>query len=129
MGEAPRRTVAGINGLASYSKSGNTWVRLMLASCFSEIDAPHDINRLGVTNSIASACVLFDEIPGQSSSDLTSAEMLPLRDHVYRYIAQRAKGPVWMKVHDAQVRNNGKNWLFPPEAHDSRTFLSQRPGQ
>lgn len=129
MGELPRRPVAGINWLASYPKLGNTWLRSMLASYFSEIDAPHDIKRLGVTNSIASARVLFDEILGQSSSDLTSAEMLPLRDHVYRYIAQRAKEPVWMKVHDAQVRNNGDNWLFPPEARDSRTFLSQWPGQ
>lgn len=53
MDEAPRKG-AGINWLTCYPKSGNTWMRMLLANYFSETDTAHDINAVGVTDGTAS---------------------------------------------------------------------------
>lgn len=118
---------AGINWLASYPKSGNTWMRMLLANYVRDDGASHDINAVGVINGIASWRARFDEILGISSNDLTWAEERPLRPHVYRAIAAHSAAPVWMKVHDAQDRLPDGQWLFPPEASHAAIYLIRNP--
>lgn len=117
----------GITWLASYPKSGNTWMRMLLANYFGDSGAPHDINTVGVTNGIASWRHRFDEILGIPSNDLTPAEARPLRPHVYRAIAAHGQDPVWMKVHDAQERLPDGQWLFPPDASHAAIYLIRNP--
>lgn len=125
MAEPVRR--AGINWLASYPKSGNTWMRMMLANYFAERDEPHDINSIGVTNGIASSRRRFDEVIGIDSADLTHDEELPLRHHVFRHVAARGETPIWMKVHDAQARLADGQWLFPQTASHGAIYLIRNP--
>jgi aryl sulfotransferase len=92
--------VSGIYWLASYPKSGNTWLRVFLASFRSGRDEPVDINQLKSTP-IATARSSFDEAVGVESSDLTHDEIDSLRPDVYEHIASEAEEDLFIKVHDA----------------------------
>lgn len=116
-----------IGWLASYPKSGNTWMRMLLANYFAETDAPHDINTRGVTNSIASSRWLFDSNLGVQSSDLRAEENDCIRPFLYHRLVAHDPAPFWMKVHDAQRRLPDGRWLFPPEASAAVIYLIRDP--
>ncbi|MES2054945.1 MAG: sulfotransferase domain-containing protein, partial [Pseudomonadota bacterium] len=116
-----------IDWLASYPKSGNTWLRLLLANYFSETDDPHDINAPGVTQGVARSRWLFDNFLGLSSSDLLPHEALALQPHVYHIMARRNSAPVWLKVHDRQQRLDDDSWLFPPSASGVVVYVIRNP--
>ena len=67
----------GIVWLASYPKSGNTWVRILLSNLLRGSDAPVSINALDPTP-IASARHMFDDRLGIAASDLTPREIARL---------------------------------------------------
>lgn len=113
--------------LASYPKSGNTWMRMLLAHYFNESDAPHDINAPGVTNGIASSRARFDELLGISSSDLTDDETHGLRPAMSHLLAEANPAPQWIKVHDAQERLASGEWLMPPEISIGAVYLVRDP--
>ncbi len=56
--------------LASYPKSGNTWMRMLIANLWSK-DAPADINDLPERGGIASARATFDYLTLVDSGLLT----------------------------------------------------------
>jgi hypothetical protein len=57
--------------LASYPKSGNTWLRVVLTNYLRDSAEPADINDLERTH-IASGRALFDEIMGISAAIINS---------------------------------------------------------
>jgi len=116
-----------IDWLASYPKSGNTWMRILLANYFGESDAPHDINRPGVTNGIASLRWRFDEFLGLPSSDLTIDEILSVQSHVYDSLVTQDSSAHWVKVHDAQMRFPDGRWLFPPSVSGVVIYIIRNP--
>ena len=64
--------------MASYPKSGNTWLRIFLENLLTDASTPVDINRLcRVTH--AAARRLFDGLTDVESSDLTPEEILVRR--------------------------------------------------
>ncbi len=100
--------MTGIWWLASYPKSGNTWVRAFLASLRRDGGAV-DLNALDIP--IAAARPWFDHVAGVPSSLLTDAEIEAVRPACYRVLAAEATEPLILKVHDA--------WqpaLFPVDA-------------
>ncbi|WCM28758.1 sulfotransferase domain-containing protein [Sphingomonas sp. QA11] len=121
------KTGGRIDWLASYPKSGNTWLRLLLANYFSETDDPHDINAPGVTRGVARSRWLFDNFLGLSSSDLLPHEALALQPQVYHVMARRNAAPVWLKVHDRQQRLEDGSWLFPPAASGVAVYIIRNP--
>lgn len=116
-----------IDWLVSYPKSGNTWMRLLLANYFSEADVPHDINAPGVTRGTAGSRWLFDTFLGLPSSDLTGAEIAWLRPHAYRIAAERNTARFWVKVHDRQAQVGEDLWLFPPNASGVAVYIVRDP--
>lgn len=90
----------GILWLASYPKSGNTWLRIFLTNLRRDSDEPANINELD-DGPIASARALFDEASGIEASDLTPEEIDRLRPEVYEGLAAEAKEVLFLKVHDA----------------------------
>lgn len=94
--------------LASYPKSGNTWLRILIAN-LSSVEAPADINALPEHEFIASARDLFDHVLLIESGLLTADEADNLRPRVYEELARGVlddrKAPTasvhFIKVHDA----------------------------
>ena len=70
--------------LASYPKSGSTWIRILLSNYLRDADEPADINALGGRLGHAAARVLFDEWVGVD--DISVAEVMST---VQRRIAAR----------------------------------------
>jgi aryl sulfotransferase len=91
--------MGGIYWLASYPKSGNTWLRTFLQNLWADGDAPIDINDLR-TGAIASARGWIDEVLGFDSADLTNDEIDRLRPAVYSW-SRNDKEMSYHKIHDA----------------------------
>ena len=111
--------------IASYPKSGNTWLRVLLANYLRNEGGPIDINSLEA--SVASAREAFDEHVGVEASDLTLEEIDRLRPVAYREVARRAIGPVYMKVHDAYCRVPAVGAMFPPDVTAGVIYLIRNP--
>lgn len=65
--------------LASYPKSGNTWLRLFLANLLPPEQAPVDLNQLSEPTPIAASRGHFDDLLGAPSALLTQTEIDRLR--------------------------------------------------
>jgi hypothetical protein len=112
--------------LASYPKSGNTWVRIFLTNYLQDADAPADINHLR-GGPIASDRELFDRWAGVESSDLAFDEIADLRPHVYLQMALHIEHPLYLKVHDACTRNSEGELLFPASVTGGVLYLIRNP--
>jgi aryl sulfotransferase len=95
--------------LASYPKSGNTWMRILLTNYLRNSSEPADINDLE-GGPIASARGIFDDHVGIEASDLSQDEIERYRPYVYEHLSHEhqkalAKNPMlpppFLKVHDA----------------------------
>lgn len=118
--------MAGIFWLASYPKSGNTWMRIFLTNYLQNGEQPADINRLD-GGPIASAREIFDDLVGVEASDLTLAEQELLRPRVYQEFAQSLEKDEFLKVHDAYTYNADNLPLFPPEASRGVIYILRNP--
>jgi hypothetical protein len=98
--------------LASYPKSGNTWLRMLIANLSARDDRPVDINNLPERGDIAAARAPFDRLLLIDSGLLTHDEIDGLRPQVYEELARgveddeydmpAAAPPVrFVKTHDA----------------------------
>jgi hypothetical protein len=85
--------------LASYPKSGNTWVRVLLTG-LRVLESELDINELG-HGPIASARGPLERVSSLVASDLTSEELGHLRPMVDRLIDAEADETRYRKIHDA----------------------------
>jgi aryl sulfotransferase len=112
--------------LASYPKSGNTWVRVFLANFLGDGTRPADINHLR-GGPIASDRDVFDRWAGVEASDLPLEEIANLRPEVYRQVAMHIDHPLYIKVHDACTRNAEGQLLFPPDVTGGVLYLIRNP--
>ena len=83
--------------LASYPKSGNTWLRLILDGMLN--GAVPGINSIKIPN--AAVRHMIDDWLECETSELSAIQVARLRSAAYRRAAALAKGPYAMKAHDA----------------------------
>jgi len=100
--------MAGLYWLASYPKSGNTWLRVFLANLRSASTQPLSINALN-TNTMAGNRHRLAEVLGFDTSDLTAEELDRLRPAVYRWNGTRDVVQ-YSKIHDACL---SEAWVAP----------------
>lgn len=112
--------------LASYPKSGNTWMRILLSNYLLDADKPVNINNLA-GGPIASARSVFDEFIGIPASDLTQDEIENWRPLVYQQMALEAQAPIFLKIHDAFVQTSNHLELIPAEATTGVLYLIRNP--
>ena len=88
--------------IASYPKSGNTWIRAFIENYLQNSDRPVDINSLHKVSTAESYAHRFQQYlkDGQRTTDLTIKEICALRPKVQRDIARQAKGTVFVKTHN-----------------------------
>jgi len=101
----------GIWWLASYPKSGNTWLRAILATLMS--GKPVDINAMAFLGPHAASRSRFDRALGVDSTSLSYEQELNLRPRVYEILAGEAERPLYCKTHDACLATPAGEPLFP----------------
>lgn len=112
--------------LASYPKSGNTWVRIFLNNYLQNSDTPADINNLE-DSMHAGTRELFDRLTGVESSDLTAVEIDRVRPWMYRRWAEESPETLFVKVHDAYRCTDTGEPIFPQEATKTAVYIIRNP--
>ncbi|OHB32378.1 MAG: sulfotransferase [Desulfuromonadaceae bacterium GWC2_58_13] len=112
--------------LASYPKSGNTWIRILLTNYLRDGAEPADINTL-LGGPIASARSWFDEWVGIEASALTDEVVQRLRPDVYRCMAREEQETILMKVHDAWGLTDRNDGLFPSDITAGVVYILRNP--
>ena len=118
--------MAKIFWLASYPKSGNTWMRILLNNYRRNAPEPVDINKLE-GGPIASARIWFDEWAGVEASALDDTTIERLRPGVYRCMAREEQETIYMKVHDAWGRTDRGEGLFPADVSGGVVYILRNP--
>lgn len=90
--------------LASFPKSGSTWLRVLIANLIANATGPVDINRLPDLTGIASNRGPLDHLTLLETGLLTHEESAILRPRLYEAMAAEWAGRIhFVKVHDAYV--------------------------
>lgn len=85
--------------LASYPKSGNTWVRVFLANLFSGSDEPVGINELDQFCSSFTARAFYDALAGRPARELSPRDVLALRQQLQQVFCDNCKESGFLKTH------------------------------
>ena len=112
--------------LASYPKSGNTWLRIFLSNLMSGKDEPVDINLLQ-GGPIASARPVFDELIGIESSHLTKEEIDFYLPKAHSLRASKLTNVQFVKSHDAYTLNESGVPIIPEDATFKAIYLLRNP--
>jgi len=107
--------------VASYPKSGNTWIRCLISSLIAGGGAP-DMNGLSRNCPNGAARVWLEEMLDISTEDMTPDELVWFRAAVYRRVAEIPGGPRFVKLHDRYDPD-----LFPPEATAGTVYVVRDP--
>jgi len=114
--------------LASYPKSGNTWMRIFLNNYWENADQPININELERTTALY-VRDYFDEVLHIESALLTYAEIDALRPvfhRTYTGLIVNINGQ-FCKVHDAFERLPDGTPMFPADATAGGIYIVRNP--
>src|SRR5271156_5810226 len=91
--------MGGIIWLASYPKSGNTWMRAFLHNLLRNPPAPVPINQLTQFTIGDTLVEWYAEVAGRSVEGLSDEEFAKLRPAVHRLFMQQHTDSVFVKTH------------------------------
>lgn len=86
--------------LASYPKSGNTWLRAFLANYLLDTKTPQDINALPDFVYGDMRADYYEQLTGKAQADLAWPDINRLRPQVHRFLADARPGTVLVKTHN-----------------------------
>tara|TARA_B100001109_G_scaffold255669_1_gene259910 strand:+ start:9128 stop:9958 length:831 start_codon:yes stop_codon:yes gene_type:complete len=112
--------------LASYPKSGNTWLRVFLTNLLSKSDKPSSINQLyplywANDNSLIEKYSLFE------ASELNAIELDEIRQEVYLKYAKSLKEEAFLKTHHASFILNQENSFINSAITKGVVYLVRNP--
>ena len=116
--------MSGIVWLASYPKSGNTWLRAFLANYQSKDRGPVSINHLDSNPSNRAA---FDDLAGIEASDCSNVEIDCLRPEIHRYLAKGCSETLFWKTHDAFTLTPNHEPLIPISGTRGAIYIIRNP--
>ncbi|MEO8257335.1 MAG: sulfotransferase domain-containing protein [Acidobacteriota bacterium] len=111
--------------LASYPRSGNTWVRSLITSYLNpQLASPLDDL---VVRTSANERALVDMMMGFETADLLEDEVQALRPLAFERLSDRSGERVYLKVHDACGTVPGGMPLFTAAATDRAVYVVRDP--
>ena len=93
--------------LASYPKSGNTWLRAFLLNLMTDADEPVDINKMAALIQGDSQAKWYAEFDARPPTALGAEDLARLRPQVHARIAESSPDSVFVKTHNALVEVAG----------------------
>jgi hypothetical protein len=111
--------------LASYPKSGNTWVRFLLANLLYPQFAPMPLNKIGGLFPGDQNRVLFEGIVGRSAAKMTMEEMHAARGLLQKYYASQDR-TMFVKTHSAFVKEK-RHWHINPRYTEGAILIVRDP--
>ncbi|WP_397542206.1 sulfotransferase domain-containing protein [Roseovarius salis] len=112
--------------LASYPKSGNTWMRSLLAHYFMPPGQAPDINNLRRFTTADVRQDFFDAANGGPFAGRGLEDWLRVRPQALRLIAGSKRGTHFVKTHCQAVRFMGVD-LIPPEVTAGAVYILRNP--
>ena len=121
-----QRQMHGIIWLASYPKSGNTWVRAFLANYLQNRPAPVPINEL-VQFTIGDGFLIhYERLAGRPAAELSQEELAQLRPRVHEWFATSRGQTVFVKTHNLIGAADGTA-LITPSATVGAIYVMRNP--
>ncbi|WP_420402922.1 sulfotransferase domain-containing protein [Nisaea sp.] len=99
--------MSGILWLASFPKSGNTWLRIFIENLFRNSSEPVSINDLGVVRYGDMMGPLYEQISGKPLAQLSDADIHALREPLQRSWASQSETAI-VKTHNALMMHEGR---------------------
>jgi hypothetical protein len=93
--------------LASYPRSGNTWLRAFLHNLLRDPAEPYDINRLQDFTLVDSQARWYRPLDPRPCNELTKEEVAALRPLVHAAMTRAFPDTVFVKTHNALVEDRG----------------------
>ena len=99
--------------LASYPKSGNTWLRAFLANFLTGAKTPFPINQLSEFTASDIRAGYFEEVARRPLNELDDATLHQLRPRVHRYLANLRPDTTLVKTHNALIAYDDVSTITP----------------
>lgn len=112
--------------LASFPKSGNTWLRAFLHNYLTDSATPHPINRLTDLTTGESGAALYHRHDPRPASAYTAADAARLRPRVHHDLMGNDPERVFVKTHNPAITLHGTP-LITPEVTDRAIYLLRDP--
>jgi hypothetical protein len=116
----------GIIWLASYPKSGNTWLRAFLANYLQNAQRPLPINDLPFHILGDNMAVHYQQYSGLKPEELTREKIAQFRPQVHKWMAVSRGQDVFVKTHSVIARIDGVP-LVTPEATAGAIYVVRNP--
>ena len=112
--------------LASYPKSGNTWLRYLLAHYFMPKNEAPDINNIRKFTTADIRQDFFDKAAGKPYQGASFDDWLAIRTRMVELIAASRPGTHFVKTH-SQIQRIGSVDLIPPHVTAAAVYLIRNP--
>jgi len=112
--------------IASYPKSGNTWMRALLHNYIRQAAAPHDINRLTDFTASDVNAERYQRHDPRPGSRYTIADVQRMRRLVHRDLTALDTTLVFVKTHNARIVVEGAP-LMTPEVTAGAIYIVRDP--
>jgi hypothetical protein len=118
--------MGGIVWLASYPKSGNTWVRAFLHNLIFKTEESYNINQINLLSVGDSAREWYKEFLKKPYQDWSMGETAAARPRAHAKIADLTNGLVFVKTHNALVTHAGTP-MVTPELTAGAIYIIRNP--
>ena len=116
----------GVVWLASYPKSGNTWLRAFLANYLNNARAPVSINQLPNFTFGDNFLIYYEKYSGKPAASLDQEALEQLRPKVHEWFAYARPDNAFVKTHSAVLKVAGRP-LITPSATAGAIYVVRNP--
>ncbi len=112
--------------LASFPKSGNTWLRLFIANYLMNAKDPFPINKAHLLTFGDMMGAPYEKLAGRPLAQLDDAAIDRLRPRIHRALAGQKADIMLVKTHQA-VLQRGESWTVTPEVTKASIYVVRNP--